>query len=39
MGSDFKQPVSFSNLGDDSCKDKFKGNDIPPAPGTAASMR
>lgn len=39
MGRGFKQPVSFSHLQDDSCKEKFKGSDITVAPGAAVSTR
>lgn len=39
MGNDFKQPVSFNHLRDDSGKGKFKGSDISAAPVSAVRMR
>lgn len=39
MGDDFKQPVRFNHLIDDSDKGKFKGSDISAAPGSAVRMR
>lgn len=36
MGNDFKQPVSFNHLLDDSDKGEFKGSDIRAAPVFAA---